>query len=182
MSTTSTQQEDPVSEERGPTVALHCPLCGQLYQPQDLICGQCGAIFTSGGETHYFTTLNEAISPTKQPIGQVSLIQQKPITFDIEGHPLPLPLADTLIIGRATPQPNSPQPDVDLSPFAALEKGVSRRHVRLQRTADLVHITDLDSSNGTWLNGKRLLAHASARLLRNGDELYLGQLRIKVRF
>jgi pSer/pThr/pTyr-binding forkhead associated (FHA) protein len=47
---------------------------------------------------------------------------------------------------------------------------VSRRHCRLARTGDRVLVQDLQSSNGTFVNGRR----AKDRLLiHHGDELML---------
>jgi len=51
------------------------------------------------------------------------------------------------------------------------EAEVSRRHARLIRNGDVYIIEDLGSTNGTFINGKRLDApHA----LRPGDEVQLG--------
>ena len=51
----------------------------------------------------------------------------------------------------------------------------------ITRDGDLVHVCDLGSTNGTFLNGRRLIDR-QRRLLRNGDELMLGRLRVLVRF
>jgi hypothetical protein len=44
-------------------------------------------------------------------------------------------------------------PDLDLTTYGALEKGVSRLHAALRRGEDVLSIVDLDSANGTFLNG-----------------------------
>jgi predicted component of type VI protein secretion system len=72
-------------------------------------------------------------------------------------------------------------PDVDLTPFGAIERGVSRRHLRIRCPDYLLYVTDLGSRNGTWLNGHIILPGAE-RLLRSGDTLQLGALRIRVKF
>lgn len=51
---------------------------------------------------------------------------------------------------------------------------VSRRHAILTRRAGSYYLTDLGSTNGTYLNGRRLGAPAR---LRSGDELRFGALR-----
>jgi pSer/pThr/pTyr-binding forkhead associated (FHA) protein len=102
------------------------------------------------------------------------------IIFEVDDGELTLPRAEVLIIGRRTDSPD-PQPHIDLSPFGAEEKGVSRRHIQLTVTNDAVYVADLGSTNGTWLNGQRLSATTDQQL-RHGDELHLGDLRIKVRF
>jgi predicted component of type VI protein secretion system len=54
---------------------------------------------------------------------------------------------------------------------------VSRRHCQLTRTGDQVLVQDLQSRNGTFVNGKR----ASSPLpVDNGDELRLGPCAFRV--
>ena len=66
-----------------------------------------------------------------------------------------------IIIGR--------DPGVDLTiPSPA----VSRRHARLVRDGGEYAVEDLGSSNGTFLNGERLIAR---RILKSGDQIRLGQ-------
>lgn len=55
---------------------------------------------------------------------------------------------------------------------------VSRLHAVLERFPSGWCVTDLGSSNGTWLNGERIWA---SRRLRDGDEIRIGQTRIMFR-
>lgn len=71
--------------------------------------------------------------------------------------------------------------EVDLTPYGALDRGVSRVHAQLHLENDNLYITDLGSTNGTYLSGQRLDPNKSA-LLRKGDELLLGRLAIQVLF
>jgi pSer/pThr/pTyr-binding forkhead associated (FHA) protein len=54
---------------------------------------------------------------------------------------------------------------------------VSRRHCRFTRTGDQVLVQDLESLNGTFVNGKRA---ASPIPVQNGDELRLGPCVFRV--
>jgi pSer/pThr/pTyr-binding forkhead associated (FHA) protein len=54
---------------------------------------------------------------------------------------------------------------------------VSRRHARLETQGSIVFLRDLESSNGTFLNGRRL---ESAVELREGDEIDVGTTRLIV--
>jgi pSer/pThr/pTyr-binding forkhead associated (FHA) protein len=102
------------------------------------------------------------------------------LEFLVAGRNRVLALASTaLTVGRRSDigQP----PDVDLSRFNAEEQGVSRRHVVIRVEADQVTVADLDSRNGTRLNGAVLTANQDVRL-RDGDELELGHFRVIVRF
>ncbi len=54
------------------------------------------------------------------------------------------------------------------------DPGVSRRHAMLRRDADGVSIMDLDSTNGTAVNGD-VLPPNSRRVLKSGDEITIGR-------
>ena len=53
------------------------------------------------------------------------------------------------------------------------EQGISRLHARLQRGAQGWTITDLGSTNGTFVNGKRLAPQADL-VLQAGDRITIG--------
>ena len=53
---------------------------------------------------------------------------------------------------------------------------VSRRHARFERIASVVRVHDLESRNGTFVNGERI----TSRELGHGDELRLGNLALIV--
>jgi pSer/pThr/pTyr-binding forkhead associated (FHA) protein len=73
------------------------------------------------------------------------------------------------------------RPNVDLTPYDAQKRGVSREHVRIELKEQHVFVTDMGSANGTVLAGKRLTPQ-EAVMLHNGDELLLGGLAVKVMF
>ena len=64
-------------------------------------------------------------------------------------------------------------PRADFIVDAAL---VSRLHCRLEASEDALEVFDLSSTNGTFVNGKRV---ARARL-GNGDSLRVGRVELKV--
>ncbi len=70
-------------------------------------------------------------------------------------------------------------PDIDFAPFKALEKGVSRRHAAFVRYQGRLHIVDLSSVNGTFLNGKKLKPEVPY-MISNGDQIGLGDLALKL--
>jgi CheY-like chemotaxis protein len=87
-------------------------------------------------------------------------------------------LSDKLIVGRAD---DDAQVDIDLNPFGAPERGVSRRHAAISATTDYLLVTDLDSTNGTRLNGHMLRPNEPYRL-DHGDRLSFGILDVRVEF
>lgn len=68
---------------------------------------------------------------------------------------------------------------LDLTGYRAVERGVSRQHCQLEFKDNRVVITDLGSSNGTYVTGKRLEPH-QPYVLEKGEELILGRLPIQV--
>ena len=73
-------------------------------------------------------------------------------------------------------------PDIDLTPYDAFAKGVSRLHTTLHVEGDQLTVTDLGSANGTRLNGQKLPPY-DPKSLSDGDVLALGllQLRVEIR-
>jgi hypothetical protein len=86
---------------------------------------------------------------------------------------------DVAVIGRADPHANV-EPDIDLAPFGGQSYGVSRRHAILLPTDDGLCLIDLDSTNGTWVNGVYLQPGQKYRL-RVADRIEFGRLRLVVR-
>lgn len=66
--------------------------------------------------------------------------------------------------------------NLDLSVYD--RRYVSRRHAEISRQEGQFIITDLDSSNGTLLNGNRLTPH-EPELLRSGDIIKIGQVHLE---
>ena len=88
------------------------------------------------------------------------------------------PGAEGYIIGRSDSSTHY-LPDIDLATFGAREKGLSRRHAALVSHRDHVHIIDLGSMNGTFVNGKRLPANVAYGLSK-GDKLTFASLDLIV--
>lgn len=170
--------EDDTDEE---TVAITCPVCGLVNRPGELACSRCGTVLAMGGTTRKLGAPEEPQQPASWPTGEVILTEQEPIVLIIGDEEIPVPIAEVITIGRNSDVPDDSMPDVDLSAFGAGDKGVSRKHVKIKRKNILIYVADLGSTNGTLLNGRRLIPNAE-RLLRNGDELQLGRLKVKVRF
>jgi serine/threonine protein kinase len=67
---------------------------------------------------------------------------------------------------------------IDLSPFKAYEWGISRKHAELD-LGDSIVLRDLESSNGTRYNGKKLSPFVPMEI-NHGDTFRLGKLKIQV--
>lgn len=69
--------------------------------------------------------------------------------------------------------------ELNLEGYGAVERGVSRLHCQLELVDNKVVVTDLDSSNGTFVSGKRLEPH-QPHTMQKGEELVLGRLPIQI--
>lgn len=84
-----------------------------------------------------------------------------------------------VVLGRADPT-SSFRPDLDLAPHSAMRLGVSRRHALIKPDMTSLWLIDQNSTNGTWINGKRLRP-GRQHPLNDGDRVELGDLKFTVR-
>ncbi len=116
-------------------------------------------------------------SPLIPPGAGVELHQTFQIVFPDFKQRLTFELSHPLIMGRSDPE--SGTVDIDLSPFEAVKRGVSRRHAVLRHSAHGVTITDLSSTNGTAVDGYRVAAGENY-LVRSGARVCLGRLEFEI--
>ena len=84
-----------------------------------------------------------------------------------EGEPRSVPISgERTVIGR------DPEADIHLD-----DEAVSWNHLAIESRGGVLMVTDLDSSNGTALNGEPL---DRPRRLRDGDTLIVGGHRLEV--
>jgi len=158
-----------------------CENCGKTNTAEDTYCFSCGHILPAGLQaisTHSLEndqSLQPQIRWGTAYFGEQSILR---IRVHDSGEIIETRFDEECVLGRAA---GSVHPDVDLTPFGAVEKGVSRMHVKLTRQNVTVMVQDLGSANGTFLNGEKLLPY-QARVLRNEDELILGHLALRISF
>lgn len=98
------------------------------------------------------------------------------------GRVTPMEL-DLEIVERAATRSHRGRPPLELGRDKAMDvvvrdAEVSRRHARFESHEGFVYVEDLRSSNGTFLNGRRV---TEAIEIRAGDEIDVGTTRIVVR-
>lgn len=89
-------------------------------------------------------------------------------------------VTETMMLGRSDAQ-TGVKPEVDLTPFDAFTKGVSRKHAMITVKNERLMIQDLHSTNGTRLNNV-LCKPGEEYRLRHGNEIMLGTVRLQVSF
>jgi hypothetical protein len=173
-----------------------CPTCGYENLPGTLLCVRCYSLIEQpAGEFPATTIPPTGLLGAQQtgPLADIPVLdsptvkfieelEPDAVAFVIEGRedPLIVQVTNQAVLGRYTPN-NPMQPLVDLSPFGALDKGVSRMHIIIRRTNTGLIAEDMASSNGTTLNELRLSPYSPA-VLRPGDRLRLGKLDLQIYF
>ena len=165
-----------------------CPHCDYENKEDERLCARCGLPLKppappsnkEGGGTRLLNVDAEANRQVRW--GTASLGSDRKLLLHVRGYdrPLVVSLTDSVVLGRYDPDTGE-APDIDLGPFEAQDQGVSRRHAAILVDSDALKIMDLGSSNSTFMNGQKLMAH-QARILRDGDEIRLAGLVVRVNF
>ncbi len=160
-----------------------CPACKHANELTATLCVQC--------QTPLVALLPARITlPVPESLRDAAAEPPKPKTkrFDdklalyILGHAQPVliePDVRKITLGRASPGESAPT--VDLTLFDGHLLGVSRQHLTLYRSENGCYVQDGNSTNGTWLNDKRLTAEKLYEV-KSGDLLRLGQLGMHIYF
>jgi hypothetical protein len=163
-----------------------CPYCSHRNREGFLFCEECGHHIDKQGANATLPT--KKFAPVEdEPVnratwGTARFDPSSSIVIHIRdaADPLILDLNQETILGRIDSN-SVRKPDLDLTPYGALEKGVSRIHAAIYRHEDTLTLVDMGSANGTHLNGQRL-APSQPRVLRDGDEIRLGMLVAHIYF
>lgn len=164
-----------------------CPYCAHENREGVLFCEECGHPFV--GEQRVIPSTTRLMQQDQgEPFasraawGTAHFDSGARLMVRIRDHAdlIVLDPVHELIIGRRDPS-EALQVDLDLGPYGGSEQGVSRRHAAIRRGEDTITLIDLESTNGTYLNGQRLLPH-QPRVLRDGDEVRLGRLVFNLYF
>ncbi len=159
---------------------IACPNCKHQEADGSIFCSECGMqlIQYTPGETQRFNTPTGELKSVLAPDAPA----QSPAWISLHllesGQILPVSDRNEFTMGRISE--NQPiMPDVDLSPFKAFDNGVSRLHAVIRNNSGNIIIMDLGSSNGTYINGTRIVPNIE-QPLRHGDIVALGKLKMQV--
>jgi hypothetical protein len=164
---------------------IACPNCAHQNREGSLFCEICGEALANDSISQASTKRLDSASSdlvAKATWGTARFGENAAIIIRIRDvtEPIVLQPAKRSILGR-TDAASTQQPDLDLTPYGALEAGVSRIHAAITRSEDTLTLVDMGSVNGTHLNGQRLIPD-QPRVLRDGDEIRLGRLVAHIYF
>ncbi|NJL92672.1 MAG: FHA domain-containing protein [Anaerolineae bacterium] len=172
---------------------ITCTYCKHANREGMYFCDECGApLFDLAGAPatqnlpqNEPANLTVPLAATAAPVAvnisnKLAATTQLALHFKQGAYRVPLPAKPEVTLGRVDASTNT-FPDVDLTTLDGTELGVSRRHAIIQHKEDQVLLLDLDSVNGTYVNGQRVLP-AAPRVLQDGDEIRLGKLRARIIF
>jgi hypothetical protein len=164
---------------------IECPVCKHQEFVGSLFCSECGTRLVRLSSTPTMQVprdrIDQEASVTKP--GTVDVPELEPgavlgLRVVSTGAVLSLVGRDNYTLGRVIPT-EAIIPDIDLAPFRAHDHGVSRIHAEIRIDPEGVHVVDLESANGTLVNGKRLSPQEPTRI-RHGDIVQLGSLSLQL--
>jgi pSer/pThr/pTyr-binding forkhead associated (FHA) protein len=150
---------------------MHCPECGLANAEGANYCQRCGAFLGDAREGGSSGSTTEAFQIAET--GELRPVDVEGVTGQ----------GATLVIrsggGRAGEvfATDGQRMTIGRSPDAEIfldDVTVSRNHALLVRRRDGLHIDDLGSLNGTYVNRRRIESHK----LQNGDELQVGKYKL----
>jgi hypothetical protein len=163
-----------------------CPVCKHKNERDAALCSYCGAALqavpTDGGVTTRTTELDAAIAENaRNAVFDAGAVPPGGIAIYMDGSAQPAFACrcSEFVIGRKMDE--TPEVYFDLTHRGGYLLGLSRRHARVRRNGSGFEITDLASTNGSWLNGERLIPNQPYPL-DSGAQLRLGRMRFYVLF
>lgn len=162
--------------------AKFCPFCQRKNKADAVRCAHCGVLliahkpgaFTTVGISSTPPEKRDSLAPCAERVGQIPQNSFALFVMDFE-QPVILENRPRLVIGRDTELPQNEV--LDLSRYGDVALGISRRHAQISFTDNAFFLEDLGSTNGTWLNRRRLTPGQKFRL-QSDDQIWLGPLKL----
>ena len=159
-----------------------CQNCKSQEPDGAIFCSECGTQLLQANsiQTQKFANDMDELQERVPYANEISQQSGTWISLHLldSGHILAFSDRTEFTLGRLSD--NQPiEPDVDLSPYKAFDNGVSRLHAVIRRNEGNVVLVDLGSSNGTYINGIRIMPNVE-HPLRHGDIVALGKLKMQI--
>jgi hypothetical protein len=162
-----------------PPTGRICPQCYFNNIPGAFFCIDCGAALGSLPAPDDSPAAVLAPSPDSvAPPPPYTAFITGSLVLEASSVLLPLPKERIEItIGREDPV-SSIFPDVNLEPHGGHEAGVGRKHARLVIIEGRLFLVDLNSTNGTFVNRRKIPA-GTPQPVNDGDEIRLGRFVLR---
>jgi pSer/pThr/pTyr-binding forkhead associated (FHA) protein len=160
---------------------MKCPECGHINRAGALICESCHADLYESLLEKVATKQLSRFQTREFTPGGGSSPSSNPLVVYISGYDQPIAIErkNGLVAGRGSREADGV--DVDLTEYGAQDLGVSRRHAKFDAQSNTPMVTDLNSTNGVFVNDTRIPPN-QAYVLRSGDEVKLGKLTVRIYF
>jgi hypothetical protein len=160
-----------------------CPVCERKNDVNATTCVYCFASLESVAATNISTTRQVPEDSTEYPENAEQnyikslAVPERGIALYLMNNKKPIATCEDqeFILGRRRTEIKKNEVLVDLIPYGGNEYGVSHRHAIIRRVDIHYEIIDLDSTNGTALNNKRIIPNKPYPM-PNGSRIRLGLL------
>jgi hypothetical protein len=167
------------------TFRKFCPVCKLGNETNAVVCQYCNAPL--GNDVTGVPTTQRVEDPfglTSEIKEQVTREHTPPsqglsLFLLNKGEPIALSMEEEFVLGRAGFLTSEPM--IDLTNHDAFVMGVSRRHALIRAAGEKYELIDLNSSNGTWLDGQRLVPTRPYDL-PSGAVIQLGRMGLVVAY
>ncbi len=160
--------------------ARMCPGCQHRFLSEGLECS-CNTALIADAIIWKMSSIEDIEQPTLRPIE----FKRNTLYLYVAGapsqRPIQHPAQESIVLGRNSDPVSGCTQRVDLNQFHAQSLGVSRQHALIRWDSVEYTLEDLDSCNGTLLNGNPLLP-GQTYPLHSGDHLQLGDMLILIYF
>jgi hypothetical protein len=175
---------------------VFCPACKMRNEVGAIVCTYCNTPLPSTEDrqkTRILRNIREVTGTLPNSFDEFldapTLNRERFMDFEIpskgillinleDGQPVAMLEEKTFILGRASADIKTKEPLVDLTSLG-VDYGVSRVHALFLKTKDGYQITDLDSSNGTWIENERLVPQRPYEV-ESGSRIRMGRLNMLV--
>ncbi len=156
-----------------------CSNCGANNREGELICHTCGRMLVVPAETRRIK-VSTGLVPERER--KQTTDRLKTITFEIDNitYDFSVQSGDEILIGRGYPSTVPGATALDLTEANGGERGVSRKHAMVKVEGQSAYLIDLASTNGTFLNGRRLEPQ-HRHLLYTDDIVRFGALEVRIK-
>jgi len=175
---------------------IFCPACKMRNEKGAVACIYCNTLLPLNGDrqkTRLLRNIQEVTSTLPDSFDEFldapPQSRERFMDFEIpskgivlinleDGQPVAILEEKAFILGRVSTEIKTREPLVDLTSLG-IDYGISRTHAMIRKTRDGYQITDLNSSNGTWLENQRLVPQ-KPYAVESGDRIRLGRLNVLV--